>query len=169
MRSPRPVATRRQSDWRPPRRWSSQLARTWCAGRPGGSSCRRWYQVPAWFGPPGGLADLPAEGVYAPVDLRVGHERGQVGGQVTGERRVEFVSVQEQEPVLGREDRRLRRVLRETGSGSLSLSVMADQASGVGATSLGARGARRDVGSRLAPRCRCFRFADDVMPPRLSI
>jgi LuxR family maltose regulon positive regulatory protein len=35
--------------------------------------------VPARLGPPGGVGDLPGGGVHAPRDLRVSHERGQVG------------------------------------------------------------------------------------------
>ena len=52
-----------------------------------------------------GSADGAAEGVDAPGDLRVGHELGQGGGHVGGERVGELVAVEEQESVAGRQDR----------------------------------------------------------------
>ena len=42
----------------------------------------------------------------APGNLRVGHEPGLLGAQVGGERVVELVAVEEQEPVAWRQDRR---------------------------------------------------------------
>ena len=75
----------------------------------------RGDQVPAWLDPPGGFADRSAERVHAPGDLGVGHERGLSGGQVAGEGGGELVAVEEEEAVLGRQDRRLRPVSRETG------------------------------------------------------
>ena len=59
----------------------SDMAR-WAGG---GSSGRRWRQVPARLDPSGGFGDRSAERVHAPGDLGVGHERGLPGGQVAGE------------------------------------------------------------------------------------
>ena len=68
---------------------------------------RRWHhpvlgrdQVPARLDPPGGFGDRPAQGVHAPRDLRVGQERGLLGGQIAGERRGKLLSIQQQEAVL---------------------------------------------------------------------
>jgi hypothetical protein len=48
-----------------------------------------------------GSVTSPAEGVHAPRDLRLGHEPGQVGGHVGGERCVEFVRSENRKPSLG--------------------------------------------------------------------
>ena len=45
-------------------------------------------------------------------NLRVGHERGLLGGQIAGERRGKLLSVQEQEAVLRRQGRSHRRAGR---------------------------------------------------------
>ena len=47
-------------------------------------------EVPAGLGPPGRLADLAAQGVDAPRDLRVGQELGVGRREVAGEGAVEF-------------------------------------------------------------------------------
>ncbi len=81
-------------------------------------------QVPARLEPPPGLADGAAEGVDAPGDLGVGHERGLVRGQVAGEGVVELLAVQEQVAVAGRQDRRHRcpgRRVRDQGVDRLAL------------------------------------------------
>jgi hypothetical protein len=63
-------------------------------------------EVPARLGAPRRLADRSVEGVEPPGDLGVGDERGLVRGEVGGERSGELVSVEEQEPVVGRKDGR---------------------------------------------------------------
>src|SRR5215204_4964176 len=42
-------------------------------------------EVPAWLAPPCRLADRAAQGINAPRDLRVGHERALIGTQVACE------------------------------------------------------------------------------------
>ena len=79
----------------------------------GGIIRSRGDQVPARLAPPGGLADRAAKGVHAPRDLRVGHERGLFGAQVTREGSVELVPVEKKESVHRRQDRGLRPTRRE--------------------------------------------------------
>ena len=58
------------------------------------------HQVPAGPAAPGRFTDLAIERLDAPRDLRVGHECSVWGGDVRGERSREFLTIEEQEPVL---------------------------------------------------------------------
>jgi hypothetical protein len=69
-------------------------------------------ELPAWLAPPRRLADLAAQGLNTPRDLRVGHERSLLGAQVTREGRVELLPVEEQKPVLRGQNRRQGRAGR---------------------------------------------------------
>ena len=62
-----------------------------------------------------GIGHLAAQRLDAPRHLRVGHERGFVGGDVGRERRGELRAVEEQEAILRRQDRRHRRARRRIG------------------------------------------------------
>ena len=86
----------------------------WCGFlRRGCGGCRLLDQVPARLAPPSGLADRAAKGIHAPRDLRVGHERGLLGAQVTREGSMELVPVEEKESVDRSQDRWLRPAGRE--------------------------------------------------------
>ncbi len=90
-------------------------------------------QVPGRLGSPGRLGDRAAERVDAPGHLGVGHERRLRFGQVRGEGGGELAAVEEQEPVLGREDRRDRRAGRRVGDqGADGLALVGGERGDVG-------------------------------------
>ena len=68
----------------------------------------RGYDIPAGFALPSRLRDFAIERLDSPRDLRVRHESGRSRIKVGSERRRELVAIQEEEPVLRREDRRDR-------------------------------------------------------------
>ena len=111
------AAARRRSSGCPPLRRRSTPARSdivRCAG--GGiirSSVATRYQLGLLR--QAGSVTVAVERLDAPRDLRVGHERRLTRGDVGGERRRELLAVEEQEPVLRRQDRRHRRARGRVG------------------------------------------------------
>src|SRR5256885_16037258 len=90
--------------------------------------CDRWdhlilcdHQVPTRLDPPRRFADRTAEGAQAQWDLGIGHERGGLRVHVSRERGTELRLVEEQIPVLRRQNRRhgraRRRIFDERGHG----------------------------------------------------
>jgi hypothetical protein len=67
------------------------------------------HQIPTGLRLPRSLADLALECLDAPRDLGIGHEVGQVSGNVRRERCGELLAIKEEEPVLRRKNRRHRR------------------------------------------------------------
>ena len=65
----------------------------------------RRNEIPRRLRPPCRFVDLPRKHIDAPRHLRVGHERGDVGVDVCRERRGELLLVEEEEAVLGWQDR----------------------------------------------------------------
>src|SRR4051812_27547947 len=68
----------------------------------------RRYEVPARLGMPRSPADGALERLDTPGDLGVRHEGSQLGGNVGSEGSGELRPVQQEIPVLGRQDRRYR-------------------------------------------------------------
>src|SRR5271165_5341827 len=62
-------------------------------------------EVPAWLVSPRGLADLPAERIDAPWDLRVSHKRRFVGIYVACERAWELLLIKKEKPIDRWQDR----------------------------------------------------------------
>src|SRR5271167_3556014 len=62
-------------------------------------------EVPAWLVSPCGLADLPAECIDAPRDLRGSHERRFVGIDVACERGWELLLIKKEKPIDRWQDR----------------------------------------------------------------
>ncbi len=67
------------------------------------------HEVPARLRLPGRLADGPRSGLEAPRNLGIRHERGLLRIDIAGKRRGELGPVQEEEAVLGWQDRGNRR------------------------------------------------------------
>jgi hypothetical protein len=63
-------------------------------------------EVPARLGPPGRIGDDAAQCLDAPGHLGIGQELGFLTREIPGKRLRELVAVEEQEAVLGWEDRR---------------------------------------------------------------